>query len=125
MTANCRQREECFWSLDHLGGGGFSAKYLVIVVHTCSLLYRKSMATSWGPRRAFSWASKYVPSSRSFNCTSCNYSQHLPRVRRQQYATGSADPKPFYVTTPIFYVNAGMYFLLIVDELEIDHIYFS
>jgi hypothetical protein len=28
MTADCRQREECFWSLDRLGGGGFSAKIL-------------------------------------------------------------------------------------------------
>jgi methionyl-tRNA synthetase len=33
--------------------------------------------------------------------------QSIPRQRHATYATQAEDKKPFYVTTPIFYVNAG------------------
>lgn len=60
---------------------------------------------------ALFWASKHLPArSPSWNCSSRGYTRHVSSIRHRGFATAAAPEgagKPYYVTTPIFYVNAG------------------
>jgi methionyl-tRNA synthetase len=50
-------------------------------------------------------------SSRKANwvCKECRRNLSSTAVRRSAASAASGQQKPFYVTTPIFYVNAGLY----------------
>ncbi|QKX62719.1 uncharacterized protein TRUGW13939_09881 [Talaromyces rugulosus] len=77
------------------------------------------MATMRSSRGAFARASTYFNSGLPFTCRS--YSAQL---RRRTYATQAVDSKkPFYVTTPIFYVNSAphvghLYTMVLGDILK-------
>ncbi|KAL1993125.1 hypothetical protein VTN49DRAFT_3882 [Thermomyces lanuginosus] len=59
------------------------------------------------PARALSWASTYRLARPSSRCASCLNSLRWLKLQHRVYATSADTKKPFYVTTPIFYVNAA------------------
>ncbi|KAJ5622227.1 Methionyl-tRNA synthetase [Penicillium herquei] len=84
------------------------------------------MASIRAPFRAISRASLLLDSRRSWTCSTCRYGS--PKVLRRGLATPTASSpgkleKPYYVTTPIFYVNAAphvghLYTMVIADILK-------
>jgi hypothetical protein len=103
LTAGSRKNVSGAWTTSEVTAS--PQKHLVTISR---FLVQNPMATLRGYRYAFSWPSKYLPPKSLFNCSSCTYIQRLPRRRERQYATHCANSKkPFYITTPIFYVNAG------------------
>lgn len=70
------------------------------------------MAISRAGFRAASWAGQFLAYSRpSWRCVPRTTARPVTTIRPRQFATAaseSASKKPYYVTTPIFYVNAGM-----------------
>lgn len=73
------------------------------------------MATVRGGLRTVSWASRLlVPRRPLATCLSRRNGGQFFVVRPRCYATASSAEsfkKPYYVTTPIFYVNAGKGYL--------------
>ena len=70
-----------------------------------------TMATRNSQFRAITWASQFLSYKRpSWKCASCKNGRPTSILRRS-FATAPEDAykKPYYVTTPIFYVNAGMF----------------
>lgn len=61
--------------------------------------------------RALSWAAQFLAYRRpSWKCASCRNARPAAIVQPRRFATAASPPeskKPYYVTTPIFYVNAG------------------
>ncbi|KAJ5731227.1 Methionyl-tRNA synthetase [Penicillium malachiteum] len=84
------------------------------------------MASIKAPFRALSRASLLLNSRRSWTCSTCRYGS--PKVLHRGLATPTAPSpgkleKPYYVTTPIFYVNAAphvghLYTMVIADILK-------
>ncbi|KAK4217115.1 putative methionine--tRNA ligase [Rhypophila decipiens] len=74
-------------------------------------------------RRALKWRSTIIR-PRNWVCQSCLHSRSRFESSRRTFATETAPPKkPFYVTTPIFYVNASphvghMYSMVLADVLK-------
>lgn len=70
------------------------------------------MAISRAGFRVASWAGQFLACSRpSWRCVPRTTARPVTTIRPRQFATAaseSAPKKPYYVTTPIFYVNAGM-----------------
>ena len=69
------------------------------------------MATRNSQFRAISWASQFLSHKRpSWTCASCKNVRPTSILRPRSFATAPKDvsKKSYYVTTPIFYVNAGM-----------------
>ncbi|KAL4913463.1 tRNA synthetases class I (M)-domain-containing protein [Aspergillus aurantiobrunneus] len=83
------------------------------------------MARSRGGFRALSWANQLLAYQRpSWKCASCKVSPAAARSPRR-YATTSegASTKPYYITTPIFYVNSAphvghFYTMVLADVLK-------
>ncbi|KAJ5096093.1 hypothetical protein NUU61_005449 [Penicillium alfredii] len=79
------------------------------------------MASTRTPFRALSRASQFLGSRRPWTCASCKNGRTTPR---RGFATAPEQPqKPYYVTTPIFYVNAAphvghLYTMVITDILK-------
>ncbi|CCC10029.1 unnamed protein product [Sordaria macrospora k-hell] len=83
-------------------------------------------------RRTFKWQASGILARNSWVCRSCRSSQFVaPKAPRRTLATSTPtstatktpDNKPFYVTTPIFYVNASphvghMYSMVLADVLK-------
>lgn len=64
------------------------------------------MATSRTAFRSLSRASQFITARRPWTCSSCR--NGVPkRFQRGVATTPEVPKKPYYVTTPIFYVNAG------------------
>lgn len=64
------------------------------------------MATSRSAFRSLSRASQLITARRPWTCSACR--NGVPRRFKRGVATTPEVPKkPYYVTTPIFYVNAG------------------
>ncbi|KAL1965938.1 hypothetical protein VTN77DRAFT_5071 [Rasamsonia byssochlamydoides] len=85
------------------------------------------METTKGRFSAFLRASKYLSRrSLSWNFSSCGYARHVSAIRPRGFATVAAPEdakKPYYVTTPIFYVNAAphvghLYSMVVADTLK-------
>ncbi|KAL3474633.1 tRNA synthetases class I (M)-domain-containing protein [Aspergillus californicus] len=84
------------------------------------------MASSRGGFRALSWANQLLYSQRpSWKCASCKVASSAAFRSPRRYATtsGGAPNKPYYVTTPIFYVNAAphvghLYTMVVADVLK-------
>ncbi|KAL4869448.1 hypothetical protein BDV12DRAFT_81885 [Aspergillus spectabilis] len=84
------------------------------------------MANLRGGFRALSWANQLLAYQRpSWNCASCKIAHPATLLSPRQYATTSegASSKPYYITTPIFYVNAAphvghLYTMVIADVLK-------
>ncbi|KAL4797592.1 tRNA synthetases class I (M)-domain-containing protein [Aspergillus venezuelensis] len=83
------------------------------------------MASLRGGFRALSWANQLLHSQRpSWKCASCKVAPPTVRFARRYATTSdSATKKPYYVTTPIFYVNAAphvghLYTMVIADVLK-------
>ncbi|KAL2858914.1 tRNA synthetases class I (M)-domain-containing protein [Aspergillus pseudodeflectus] len=83
------------------------------------------MASLRGSFRALSWANHLLAHQRpSWKCASCKIPRSAVLRSPRRYATTSASPKkPYYVTTPIFYVNAAphvghLYTMVIADVLK-------
>lgn len=74
------------------------------------------MAHLRGGFRALSWENQLLYHQRSsWKCASCKITPPAAVRSARRYATtpeGTSTAKPYYITTPIFYVNAGM--LLII-----------
>ncbi|BDD58549.1 methionyl-tRNA synthetase [Monascus purpureus] len=79
--------------------------------------------------RAISWAAQFLAYRRpSWKCASCKDVRRTAAAPRRRFATAAeASPqeskKPYYVTTPIFYVNAAphighLYTMIIADVLK-------
>ncbi|KAI9369928.1 putative methionyl-tRNA synthetase [Aspergillus egyptiacus] len=76
--------------------------------------------------RALSWANQFLAHQRpSWKCSSSTVARSAAFRSRRQYATTSdgGSTKPYYVTTPIFYVNAAphvghLYTMVIADILK-------
>ena len=68
------------------------------------------MASLRGGSRALSWANQLLSRQRlSSKCASQRVAPPATAYSLRQYATTAKEAsKPYYVTTPIFYVNAGM-----------------
>lgn len=70
--------------------------------------------------RALSWANQLLyPQRPSWKCASCKITPPAVVRSARRYATtseGTSTAKPYYITTPIFYVNAGM--LLIIHSSD-------
>lgn len=65
------------------------------------------MATPRAPFRALSRTAQLLSHRPAWKCASC---RSVARIPRRGVATESkAPPKPYYITTPIFYVNACEY----------------
>ncbi|KAH8693702.1 putative methionyl-tRNA synthetase [Talaromyces proteolyticus] len=59
-------------------------------------------------RPALSWASAYRNTKTPFTCVSClSHTYKQRRFPSRTHATQAHPKKPYYVTTPIFYVNAA------------------
>ncbi|KAL2808579.1 tRNA synthetases class I (M)-domain-containing protein [Aspergillus granulosus] len=77
-----------------------------------------------GDFRALSWANNLLAYQRpSWKCASCKIPRSLVLRSPRRYATSAAPTKPYYVTTPIFYVNAAphvghLYTMVIADVLK-------
>lgn len=65
------------------------------------------MATARTPLRSLFRTSQLISSRRPWTCTSCKHGWTIPR--RGVATAPQKSKKPYYVTTPIFYVNAGEY----------------
>ncbi|KKK13930.1 hypothetical protein P175DRAFT_0438241 [Aspergillus ochraceoroseus IBT 24754] len=85
------------------------------------------MATRRGGFRALSWANQLLAHQRpSWRCASCRVVRPAPILSPRRYTTTSsegASKKPYYITTPIFYVNAAphvghLYTMVIADVLK-------
>lgn len=74
------------------------------------------MANLRGGFRALSWANQLLYHQRpSWKCASCKVTPPAVVRSARRYATtseGTSTAKPYYITTPIFYVNAGMSLLI-------------
>ena len=72
-----------------------------------------TMASPRSGFRSISWATQFLAYKRpSWKCASCKDERRPAIVARRRFATSAGAPaqqsrKPYYVTTPIFYVNAG------------------
>ncbi|KAL2870877.1 methionine--tRNA ligase MSM1 [Aspergillus lucknowensis] len=82
------------------------------------------MANSRGFFRALSWANQLLSYQRpSWQCTSCKVTRSAAFRTSRRYATtsGEASNKPYYVTTPIFYVNAaphvGHFYTMVIGDV--------
>ncbi|KAK3499288.1 putative METHIONYL-TRNA SYNTHETASE, mitochondrial [Neurospora hispaniola] len=81
-------------------------------------------------RRTFKWQAAGILARTSWVCWSCRSQFVAPKAARRTLATSTTtttpttpDNKPFYVTTPIFYVNASphvghMYSMVLGDVLK-------
>ncbi|KAL2815599.1 putative methionyl-tRNA synthetase [Aspergillus cavernicola] len=84
------------------------------------------MATLRGGFRALPWANQLLAYQRaSWKCASCKVAGSAAFRSARRYTTTSegASSKPYYVTTPIFYVNAAphvghLYSMVIADVLK-------
>ncbi|PKY02113.1 methionine-tRNA synthetase [Aspergillus campestris IBT 28561] len=83
------------------------------------------MAISNGGVRALSWARQSLFHERpSWKCVSCRIARSGVAVSPRRFATTTSEAKkPYYVTTPIFYVNAAphvghLYTMVIADILK-------
>ncbi|KAL4929937.1 methionine--tRNA ligase MSM1 [Aspergillus undulatus] len=82
------------------------------------------MASLRGGFRALSWANQLLYSHRSsWKCASCKVTPTIRYPRRYATTSGGASTKPYYITTPIFYVNAAphvghLYTMVIADVLK-------
>ncbi|OJJ44646.1 hypothetical protein ASPZODRAFT_71504 [Penicilliopsis zonata CBS 506.65] len=80
------------------------------------------MAIPRGEFRALSWATQFLAYKRpTWKCASCRTTR-LSRTLATS-ATGKESRKPYYVTTPIFYVNAAphvghLYSMIVADILK-------
>lgn len=75
-----------------------------ITCNTRLSLHHSSMAATRTPLRSLLRAPRLLSSRRVWACTPCGYGWATPR---RGVATTQRSNKPYYVTTPIFYVNAG------------------
>lgn len=78
------------------------------------------MASLRGGSRALSWANQLLSRQRpSWKCASQRVAPPATAHCLRQYATTAKEvSKPYYVTTPIFYVNAGMFGKLTVQDIN-------
>ncbi|RDW93849.1 methionine--tRNA ligase MSM1 [Aspergillus mulundensis] len=83
------------------------------------------MASLRGGFRALSWANQLLSHQRpSWKCASCKIAPPATARSLRRFATTSEDAsKPYYVTTPIFYVNAAphvghLYTMVLADVLK-------
>ncbi|BCS24080.1 methionine--tRNA ligase MSM1 [Aspergillus puulaauensis] len=85
------------------------------------------MANLRGGFRALSWANQLLYHQRpSWKCASCKVTPPAVVRSARRYATtseGTSTAKPYYITTPIFYVNAAphvghLYTMVIADVLK-------
>ncbi|KAL2215554.1 methionine-tRNA synthetase [Thermoascus aurantiacus ATCC 26904] len=85
------------------------------------------MVMSRGEFRAVPWAAQLLAARRpSWRCASCRHALLAASARPRKFATAAAaegTKKPYYVTTPIFYVNAAphvghLYTMVIADVLK-------
>ncbi|PWY86114.1 hypothetical protein BO70DRAFT_221233 [Aspergillus heteromorphus CBS 117.55] len=86
------------------------------------------MAISRAGFRSVSWAGQFLASSRaSWRCAPCRTTTRpATTIRPRRFATAAADStskKPYYVTTPIFYVNAAphvghLYTMVLADVIK-------
>ncbi|KAL4820509.1 tRNA synthetases class I (M)-domain-containing protein [Aspergillus spinulosporus] len=83
------------------------------------------MASLRGGSRAFSWANQLLSHQRpSWKCASHTVAPPATAHTLRQYATtGKGASKPYYITTPIFYVNAAphvghLYTMVLADILK-------
>ncbi|KAB8203226.1 tRNA synthetases class I (M)-domain-containing protein [Aspergillus parasiticus] len=84
------------------------------------------MALSRARFRALSWANQFLAYKRpTWQCTTCRTLRPIPIIAPRRFATAPSGEhkKPYYVTTPIFYVNAAphvghLYTMIIADILK-------
>jgi methionyl-tRNA synthetase len=91
-----------------------SAVHLVRREHR-SMRARRVHPTAATLRRVFASPPQRPP----FVCTSCQ----VPSTRNRYFATQPAPAKPYYITTPIFYVNAAphvghLYTMVLTDIIK-------
>lgn len=76
-----------------------------------SLQTSPTMAVLRAGTCALPWAGRFLASSRSsWKLASCKAALTATIARPRRFATAASEPtpgKPYYITTPIFYVNAG------------------
>ncbi|KAJ5675636.1 methionine--tRNA ligase [Penicillium macrosclerotiorum] len=80
------------------------------------------MATTRLPFRSLSRATRFLHERRPWTCSTCRYGG-LKAFQRGVATTPESPKKPYYVTTPIFYVNAAphvghLYTMVIADILK-------
>ncbi|KAL4998752.1 tRNA synthetases class I (M)-domain-containing protein [Aspergillus recurvatus] len=83
------------------------------------------MASLRGGARALSWANQLLSHQRpSWKCASCRLAPPATARSLRRYATtAEGASKPYYITTPIFYVNAAphvghLYTMVLADVLK-------
>lgn len=95
---------------EELGPSGDRSGYTLL--HSLFPPDPRSMASTRTPFRALSRASQFLGSRRPWTCASCKNGRTTPRCG---FATAPEQTqKPYYVTTPIFYVNAGEFVWLLI-----------